>query len=265
VKEKPKTDHRETLRVTFDEFAELYDQMRPEYPESLINDVINFSEIPAKGRILELGCGTGKATGQFASRGYSIIGLDMGKDLAAVAARNFAKNENVNIEVSSFEDWDPRDHQFNMVMAATSFHWIEPEFRYFKTAKVLKSTGTLAVFWNDHVGYEEGFVKAVRPIYRKCAPSMLPNTLEEDRSNSIEPGEDLFQNPVRKSYPWTNEYSSHEYINLLNTYSGHIQLPDAEREQLFSEIKNLIDERFNGKILKHYDTRLELRKIKPAT
>ena len=54
------------LRTTFNTSAEWYDRIRPGYPEALIDDVINLSAIPAGGRILEIGCGTGKATERFA-------------------------------------------------------------------------------------------------------------------------------------------------------------------------------------------------------
>ena len=264
VKNKTDPDNRETLKVTFDAFPELYHQMRPLYPQPLIEDVIKLSGISNRGKILEIGCGTGKATEQFASLGYHIIGLDIGNDLAAVAARNLAKYENVTIQITSYEDWDPADKRFDLVMAATSFHWVDPDVRLHKTANVLNPSGALAVFWNNHIGFEEGFTDAVRPLYRKCAPSMLRNTLEDDRLKMKEPGAELFQPPAHRSYHWNLEYSSEDYIKLLNTYSPHIQLPDSERAHLHSEIKNIIDEKFGGRILKHYETVLELRKSNSA-
>ena len=61
------------LRTTFNNVAELYDEVRPGYPEALIEDALTLSEIPPDGRILEIGCGTGKATLPFARRGYAIV------------------------------------------------------------------------------------------------------------------------------------------------------------------------------------------------
>jgi SAM-dependent methyltransferase len=73
----------EYLRTTFNNSAEWYDQVRPGYPEALIDDVIRLSAIPAGGQILEIGCGTGKATEMFASRRYAMLCLDIGVDLAS--------------------------------------------------------------------------------------------------------------------------------------------------------------------------------------
>ena len=63
---------RMSLRTIFDQAALDYDEVRPGYPEELIEDVISISAIPKDGRILEIGCGTGQATIPFAKRGYSI-------------------------------------------------------------------------------------------------------------------------------------------------------------------------------------------------
>jgi 2-polyprenyl-3-methyl-5-hydroxy-6-metoxy-1,4-benzoquinol methylase len=63
-------------RITFEEVAELYDQVRPSYPEELVDDALALSGIPAGGQILEIGCGPGNATIPFARRGYRIVGIE---------------------------------------------------------------------------------------------------------------------------------------------------------------------------------------------
>ncbi len=78
--EEPIIDRRR--RVLFDEVAELYDDVRPNYPEALIEDVIALSGIERDGRILEVGCGPGKATIPFARRGYRMLGIELGEHLA---------------------------------------------------------------------------------------------------------------------------------------------------------------------------------------
>ena len=73
-------------RTTFNKVARLYSEMRPSYPEALIEDVVSLSGIPPDGRILEVGCGPGQATVPFARRGYAMLCLDIGADLIAIAA-----------------------------------------------------------------------------------------------------------------------------------------------------------------------------------
>src|SRR5919107_431176 len=81
---------RELLRTTFDDAALLYDEVRPGYPEALFDDVISLSGIAPEGSILEIGCGTGQATAPLARRGYRILCVELGENLAAIARRNLA-------------------------------------------------------------------------------------------------------------------------------------------------------------------------------
>lgn len=57
-------------QITFKEVAELYDEVRPSYPEELVEDVLALSGISEDGRILEIGCGPGKATIPFLGKFY---------------------------------------------------------------------------------------------------------------------------------------------------------------------------------------------------
>ncbi len=253
--------NREQLRETFNRSADVYDRIRPGYPEALIEDVISLSQIPEQGRILEIGCGTGKATEAFADRGYSMDCLDIGGDLAAVAATKFERIQYVRVVVSSFEDWEPRNQVYDLVIAATSFHWVDPKVAYIKCAEVLKSTGALAVFSNTHIRKNEGFFARVQDVYDAHAPSMARGQSTKGKSRQNPVGQELFQDPVIRRYPWSMDYSAKEYIELLSTYSDHINLPDPQRKALIAGIADLINGEFGGKVQKHYESVLTLRTV----
>ncbi len=70
-------DAKVSRKTVFDQAARDYDEVRPGYPQELIEDIISISAIPEDGRILEIGCGTGQATIPFAKRGYSMTCLDI--------------------------------------------------------------------------------------------------------------------------------------------------------------------------------------------
>ena len=65
-------EERNRLRKIFDEAALLYDEARPGYPDELFDDVVSLSGIAPEGRILEIGCGTGRATMSSASNSAKI-------------------------------------------------------------------------------------------------------------------------------------------------------------------------------------------------
>jgi SAM-dependent methyltransferase len=250
----------EYLRTTFNKSAELYDWIRPAYPEMLIDDVVSLSAIPPGGQILEIGCGTGKATEMFASRGYEMLCLEIGSDLAAIARQKFCGCPNIQVVLGSFEAWESGGRLFDLAIAATSFHWVDPAIAYVKSAAVLKPKGWLAVFWNRHIRDDEGFFLRVQDIYRAYAPSMKSTIINMACNEYGCAGTGLFGDPIMRTYKWTAEYTSKQYIDLLGTYSEHISLPEIERGHLFSGIVDIIDREYGGSVLKHYETVLRLQK-----
>ena len=93
------------LKTTFNTAAVLYEDIRPGYPEELIQDIVELSGINDHSRILEVGCGTGKATQSFAERGYEMVCLDIGADLIAVAKEKLSGFPNVSFVEQAFEAW----------------------------------------------------------------------------------------------------------------------------------------------------------------
>src|SRR5215210_4177723 len=114
-------------RSSFNEVPELYDEVRPGYPAEVIDAIISLSALPPDGRILEIGCGTGQITIPFAARGYSLLALELGEALAALAGRKCASYPNVEIRNISFEDWPVEPGAFHLLLSAQAFHWIDPE------------------------------------------------------------------------------------------------------------------------------------------
>ena len=92
--------------MTFNRVAGTYDRVRPDYPPGLFDDLIALAGLTPGDHLLEVGCGTGKATLPLARRGFRITAIEPGPDLAAVARRNLAGLD-VEIIGEQFDDWRP--------------------------------------------------------------------------------------------------------------------------------------------------------------
>ena len=110
------------IRSTFNQAALDYDKARPGYPDELIKDVLSLSGIPPKGRIIEVGCGTGQATLPLAELGYSLDCLDIGKDLVALAKEKCRTFPKVSFQVISFEDYSGKKEDYDLLIFDRSFH-----------------------------------------------------------------------------------------------------------------------------------------------
>ena len=119
------------LATTFDTAAELYERARPGYPRELFDDLAAATGLQgARPRVLEVGAGTGQATRGLLERGWSVVALEPGRELAAVARQVLGGLAGVEVVVAPFEGWEAGGQgTFDLVFAATSWHWLDPAGR----------------------------------------------------------------------------------------------------------------------------------------
>ncbi|MBV6402860.1 MAG: putative methyltransferase [Anaerolineales bacterium] len=229
-------------RTTFEEVANLYNETRALYPDALIEDIIRLSALPADGRILEIGCGAGNATVSFAKRGYHILGIELGEQLAEYARQNCREYPNTVIVQSEFESYDLPPRSFDLAVSADAFHWIRPEVGYPKVQTALKENGSFAFFWQISIDPQTDWSRAVDEIFQRLAPQYdRPNKpMEIERYRDIITGnlreycgiEDVTVN----IHDWVETLSADRYVKLLRTYSGFRGMDDNLRESLNAEI-----------------------------
>src|SRR5918998_4732342 len=57
----------------------------PGYPERLFDDLVSLSGTGPGAKVLEIGCGTAQATVPLARRGYHVLCVELGDNLATIA------------------------------------------------------------------------------------------------------------------------------------------------------------------------------------
>lgn len=248
-----------TLRKTFEEAPELYDRVRPGYPDELSDDLARLAGLRKGARVLELGSGTGQATMSLAGRGYEVVAVELGAGLADVAKRKLALFPTVTVVNSAFEAWGLPTEPFDVVFAATSFHWIDPAVRVLKSADALRPGGALAVVSTHHVtGGDEQFFADVQRCYERWDPETPPGGLGLSAATDVPSDRDEFDASGRfgrvvfRRYEHEQTYSTTEYRDLLLSYSGHRAMEPAAQRGLLACIAQLIDERYGGRIAKCY-------------
>jgi SAM-dependent methyltransferase len=264
---------REQLRQTFDQAADSYQQARPEYPAGLLDDLVTAAALAPGARLLEVGCATGKATIPLARRGYRITCIELGSSLAAAARRNLQGLGPEVIE-GRFEDWRPRPgERFDLVFAATAWHWIDPDVRYQKAWAALRPGGHLAFWAAVHVVPDGGdpFFREIQDVYDEINEGLppgygwpRPGELTE-HSTEIE-ASGLFEVTLIRHYDWEQVYDADGYIALLDTFSGHIAMAGWQRERLYGEIRRRLAQRPDGTLRRHWGAALHVaRRREQAT
>jgi SAM-dependent methyltransferase len=248
----------EPLRGAFDLAADLYEAARPDYPEALIDDLVELAELKPGARLLEIGCASGKATRPLLERGFSVVCLEIGTQLAEIAGRNLA-GWPVEIHVIPFEAWEGEPEAFDLVFAATAWHWLDPALRFRKAHRLLRPGGHLA-FWSALHAFPAGFdpfFTEIQEVYDAIGvgdggqwPPAPPEQIS-DQAPDIE-ASGLFDVTEVRRYVWETSYSADEYIALLNTFSGHIAMESAKREHLYREVRERIDSRPGARVRRHW-------------
>ena len=252
------SETREPLRRTFDTAADLYEAARPSYPEELFDDLVALTALEPGARLLEIGCATGKATRHLLERGFSVLCVEMGAQLAERARANLAGLP-AEIHVATFEEWESEPEAFELVYAATAWHWIDPAIRYRKSHRLLRPGGHLA-FWSAQHAFPAGFdpffaeIQEVYDAIGESYPGEWPPPPPEqlpDEAPEIEASR-LFEEIQVRRYVWEKHYTAEEYITLLNTFSGHIAMDEAKREHLYQEIRRRIGRRPDPRVRRHW-------------
>ncbi|MEM9908316.1 MAG: class I SAM-dependent methyltransferase [Cyanobacteria bacterium P01_D01_bin.44] len=243
---------------TFNQVARLYNTARPSYPIGLIKDLEELAQLQDTSRILEVGTGTGKATLPFAQRGYTIHCLEPGNQLAIVADENLSSYPTVTIETVTFEDWPLQAAAYDLVMSAQAFHWVDPEVGYAKAAQALKSTGQIALIWNIGTRTDDVITQQLDRAYTTYANWRLRSFEERvsEREQELVASQH-FTEPIIKHYPWSQRYTTQQYLDLVRTQSDYLIQSEAKQRELLDEIVTVIENN-GGSIVRTYASVLML-------
>jgi SAM-dependent methyltransferase len=236
---------------SFGEAALEYDRARPTYPAELVDDLMTGEP----RRVLDVGCGTGKAARLFAARGCGVLGVEPDPRMAEVA-----RGHGLVVEVTTFEDWDADGRTFDLVISGQAWHWVDPSVGAAKAGSVLRAGASLGVFWN-YIHLEDETKAALDAVYRAHAPTMLENYVLGTRARDAQAFRDalassrLFDQPWIRQYDWDRRLSRAEWLDLLPTQSDHRVLPPQQRAQLLEGVGDAID-KLGGSVLVHWETEL---------
>lgn len=264
MNERYPTGRRAELAQTFNTAADRYDRFRPRYPNALFDALTTLSGSGAQSQVLEVGPATGVATDELAQRFGAVTALEPGPALAASASTRLSHANNVAIIVARLEDWvPPQWHSFDLVAAATSWHWVDPEAAYALAHRHLRPGGALA-FWSAlHVAGRDSFFDDIQEVYDAIGESRpgdsrlpLPGELAEHRHEVDASG--LFETVDVVHFDWEVTYSAEAYLGLLSTFSGHIAMQVATQEALFDEIRQRINARPDGVVHRHWGAALHV-------
>jgi SAM-dependent methyltransferase len=230
------------MAESFGSDPERYDRTRPGYPEAMVQAIVTASPGP---HFLDVGIGTGIAARQFRASGCNVLGVDVDARMA-----EFARRSGLEVEVATFEAWDPAGRAFDAVVSGQSWHWVDPVAGAAKAAEALRPGGRLAVFRNEFQPAPE-VAEAFAAVYRRVMPD-LPFTMWAPRAPegyltlSRRAADGIrevgaFDDPEYWNFDWERSYTREDWLDQLPTAGGHTQLPPGQLEELLTGVGSAID------------------------
>ena len=249
---------------TFDSAVQDYDRWRPDYPAVLFEDIFAVCPLNEHSRALEIGIGTGQATRPILETGCTLTAVEPGANLTAFCAAKFAAFPRFEVVNSGFEAYQAPDASFDLVYAATAFHWIDADVGYPRVLALLKPGGVFARFANHPYYQQDALYDAVQAVYAKYRKGgKPPRVFAEADAEALArlPEKYGFVHTQCHMYRRERRFTGAEYVGLLNTYSDNLAMEEKERARFYAEVQAAI-EAHGGTIVIHDTIDLELA-IKP--
>lgn len=235
--------------------AQRYDRARPPYPEALVARTVTGSP---GGDVLDVGCGTGIAARQFQAVGCTVLGVEPDARMA-----DFARSRGLQVEVAAFEDWRSEGRTFDTVIAAQSWHWVDPVAGAVKAARVLRPGGRLAIFGHVYEPPAE-VAEPFAAAYRQVVPDSPFNNQQDRRPLDLYQAAyakfadriretEQFNDPEQWRFDWEQPYTRDQWLDLLPTTGGLTQLLPDQLARVLEAVGDAIDS-LGGPFTMNYTT-----------
>lgn len=243
----------------FDDDPANYDRARPSYPDALFDDLWGYLDPGVRGRpeVVEMGPGTGQATRALLARGADVTAVELGENLAVFLARQFADEPRLRVVNAAFEDAPLPEAAFDLVFAATAYHWVAQEARMTRPHALLRERGVLAVVDTVQVrdDADRGYFERSQHIYARYWPDQA--TFRPAPEPTFEPPlaaemteSGRFDDVHVWRYRWDQRYDVNAYLDLVRSYSNTQQLPPAERSRFLADLRAFVAAEDGGYVLR---------------
>ena len=226
-------------RKVFDSIPEDFDRWRPRYCDELFEDIIKYADLNVSKETLEIGPGTGQATEPILKTGCSYTAIELGEHLAEYTKNKFSTYGNFQIVNADFETYGFGKQKFDLVYSAATIQWIPESICFPKVYELLKSKGTFAMIFisPDHKTPNEALFMKMQEVYAEYFHPKNEYTCSATPGNVSKYG---FGDYHCQKYSKIREYNADDYISLISTYVGHIELEEPHKSKFYKGIKEAI-------------------------
>lgn len=231
----------------FEAMAAQYARARPPYPDALWESLRRRGLLRAGSRALDLGAGSGQATGPLLAAGLAVTAVEPGPRLAERLRESCPAAE---VVLGRAEDVELPAGAFDLVVAATSVHWMDAAVLVPRVTGWLAPGGAFAV-WRHVFGDDDVDTPFRREVARIVAhrdgagrPGPDPQDAASTAAGLTASG--LLELAAREEVRWAITLDESAVRLLFSTFSDWAE-PEVDRAGL--AVRAL-----GGHVVEHYRT-----------
>jgi SAM-dependent methyltransferase len=168
-----------------------------------------------------------------AQAGADVLAVEPDERMARVAV-----GKGIRVEASTFEEWQPQGRDFDLVVFAQSFHWVDTRPALQKVAGLLRPGGRLAILANriHPISPTQQELDEINVDYLDVTARASVNNEEEVIGVIEECGFCV----ERRRCVEDLHYTTDNYLDLVCTYSNHLMLDPSALDELRSRLTRRI-------------------------
>jgi SAM-dependent methyltransferase len=230
----------------FESLADEYEAARPPYPVALWNEIRRLGVLQAGHRALDIGAGSGQATGPLIAAGLEVTAVEPGARLAGHIRGAYPS---ATVLVGRAEDVDLSPASFDLAVVATAIHWLDLDVVLPKLRRALTPDGMLLVWrtvFGDPRAAATPFRERMQRIVaaRRCSRSSAWDAEDAGATARVLEDSGLFAVDSVSTFRWSIELDAPSVRRLFATFSDWS--PEEVRRAAVAA------EELGGTVLEHY-------------
>jgi SAM-dependent methyltransferase len=224
-------------RRSFGTVAGEYDRLRSGPPPEALDWLLPEDAHDA----LEIGAGTGLLTRLLAARVAHVTAVEPDERMRAVLS---ASAPDVDVRAGQAEELPVESAAYDVVLAASAWHWVDEERAVPEVARVLRPGGRLALVWSG----PDRSVDWMRSLWAGgivFSPEDRDTVDQQRRSRRIvnvdAGGASPFGPHETSMFRWTKPMTREDLVDLAATYSVVITMDEAARERHLDAMRRFLD------------------------
>ena len=226
------------LASSFGAVADEYNRLRPGPSDEALDWLIP----EGAADVLEIGAGTGVLTRLLAQRVHHVTAVEPDDRMRAVLA---APDEGIEVLAGRAEELHANSASYDLVIAASAWHWVDEERAVPEVARVLRACGRLSLVWSG----PDRSVDWVRSLWAGGVIFTPEEQADVDARrrhrhavNVDIGGHRPFLEPETALFRWHRPMTKRDLVALATTYSAVITMEEDARRHHLDAMTQFLDE-----------------------